>query len=344
MRSLNNREIKIVSSDKNKKEYSDRAIDHQIQDGRIEEVCWPKVSQAMMPSAGTKILDSSNVPQNINDSSTKASVPKYLPAWDSFVSVRFGIPGIRVRLNLPNLVIPPRLMQTDEDAMRNLHLLLKWIGFEVSDRPTLAFFAIGSDYDIHKAAQRLLHFYKLANTKVFKDPDRKIVESMEGNDFIEGFALHEDGTFGPLSQGEKLWTRNNPTIYYPREVLCYICSMVDLGLVRNGMFMVCNARNITWRNFKAYEIIKFRKMLKPCVPLKTRGRLAIDPVMYVRLARKVLEPMFKDNLTILLSLDEARRRYPHIVLPTSITGLAENKLIKRLSANEQLAFNFFIET
>jgi len=113
--------------------------------------------------------------------------------------------------------------------------------------------------------------------------------------------------------------------------------------------MISNARKASWRNFKPYVIIKLFQALK-CVPLKLRGRLVIDPGMYVWLARKVWEPMvkvfepvLKDNVTVVLSLDEARRRYPHLVLPTSLTGLVENKLIKRLSANEQLTFNFFIE-
>jgi len=156
----------------------------------------PEISQSTMRKGGTEIVDSINVPKNRNDSTTNARAPKYVPAYDSFVSVRCEIPGIRVRMNLPNLVVPPRLLQTDEDAMRNLHLLLKWIGFEVSDRATLAFFAVGSDYDIKKAAQRFVQFYNLANTEVFMDPDRKILESLEGDNCLEGFALHDDGTFG----------------------------------------------------------------------------------------------------------------------------------------------------
>jgi len=340
MPSLKKRKIRIAS-EKNQKDGSDGAIDHKVEDGRLEETFLP-VSQATMLSGGTEIIylpEESN-----NDSPTKPPATKYFPKWDSFVSVRFDIPGVRVRLNLPNLVIPPKLLQPDEEAMSNLHLLLKWIGFEVSDRATLAFFALGSDYDIKKAAERFVNFYNLANTEVFKHPDRKIVQSMEGDDFFEGFAVHEDGTFGSLSQMEKFAIRNHPTTYYPREVLCYISSMVDLGLVRNGYFMVCNARNVTWRNFKPYEILKFIRMVTQCFPLKVKGRLVIDSGMYLSLARKVLKPMLKDNITILASFDEARRRYPHVVLPTSLTGLAENKLIKRLSAKDQLAFNFFIVT
>jgi len=136
---------------------------------------------------------------------------------------------------------------------------------------------------------------------------------------------------------------NHPSPYYLREIICYIYSMVDLGLVRSGLLMVCNARNTTWRNFKPYEMRKIFKTLLQCVPLKVRRRLVIDPGIYFLLARKVFTSMFEDNMTVVLTLDEARHRYPHAVLPTSLTGLVENKLIKRLSANEQLTFNFFIE-
>merc|ERR1719419_479026 len=273
-----------------------------------------------------------------------ATEPKYLPAYDSFVTVRRDIPDIRVRLNLPNLVVPPRLLQTDEDAMRNLHLLLKWMGFDVSDRATLAFFAIGSEYDIQKAARRFIQLYNLANTEVFKNPDRKILESLEGDDFLEGFALHRDGTFGFVSQAENFAISNHPTAYYLREIICYIFSIVDLGLLRSGFLMVCNARNVSWRNFKPFEMKKIVTTLLKCVPLKVRGRLVIDPGYYFLLARKIFTTMLKDNMTVVLTLDEARRRYPHVVLPTSLTGLVENKLIKRLSSDEQLAFNFLIDT
>jgi len=346
MRSFKKRKTNVASTElKQNKEGSNGAIDHKVEVGRKEEVFLPEISQVAIWEGGTEIAS-----KNVNgDSTANAPEPKYLPAYDSFVSVRRDIPGIRVRLNLPNLVVPPRLLQTDEDAMRNLHLLLKWMDFEVSDRATLAFFAIGSEYDIKKAAQRFIQFYNIAKTESFKYPDRKILESLETDNFFEGFALHDDGTFGSLSQAGNFGISNQPTPYHVREVLCYIVSMVDLGLVRSGFWMITNAQKTSWKNFKPYEVIKLFKALK-CVPLKLRGRLVIDPGMYVWLARKVfeplakvLEPVLKDDPTVVLSLDEARRRYPHLVLPTSLTGLVENKLIKRLSANEQLTFNFFID-
>jgi len=237
MRSFKKRRTNLASTEKKQnKENLDGALDHKEEVGKKEEVFLPEMSQVTMREGGTELVNSINVSKNINDdSTTKAPAPKYLTAYNSFVSVRRDIPGIRVRFNLPNLVVPPRLLQTDEDGMRDLHLLLKYIGYEVSDRATLAFFAIGSEFDIKKAAQRFIQFYNMADTEVFKHPERKILESLETDNFFEGFVLHKDGTFGPLSQAGNFGISNHPTPYHVREVLCYICSMVDLGLVRSGI-------------------------------------------------------------------------------------------------------------
>merc|ERR1719317_1158010 len=50
--------------------------------------------------------------------------------------------GKRVRFNLPKFIVPGVLPKNDEKAMFDLRVLLKEHGFEVYDRPTLAFFAI----------------------------------------------------------------------------------------------------------------------------------------------------------------------------------------------------------
>ena len=59
---------------------------------------------------------------------------------------------IRVRFNFRRLIIPDVLQQKDEKAMLDLHMLLKEREFEVHDRPTLAFFAIGARHNVLVAA------------------------------------------------------------------------------------------------------------------------------------------------------------------------------------------------
>jgi len=353
MPSSKSRKIRDSSSEEQiGKKSNSQAIDEKTEDVRKEvvyfpDLYFPKPSQAMVRTGTSDIFNGIHVVQNINnDNVTLAPVAKYLPAFHSFVSLQIGNPAVRVRFNLPNFVIAPRLLQPEEDAIYDLSLLLKYIGFEVSDRATLAFFAIGSEFRIKKAAQHFVKFHKLANTVEFKCPNREIIESMEGNSCIEGFAVNRDGSFGSLCRADKFGIHGSATNYYVREGMCYILSMVNLELIRSGsgFTSVVNLRNLNWKNFKPFEIVKLFQLFNTCVPIRYRERLMVDPGYYARLAHRIGKEMIpKENVTILLSFDEVRRQYPHLVLPKSLTGLAENKLIKHLSADDQLHFKFLIE-
>jgi len=251
-----------------------------------------------------------------------------------------------VRLNLPSLVVPARLMQPEEDAMGNLRILLRHHGFDVRDRATLAFFSIGKQYDVQSAAKCLQNFYKLVNTAAFISPNRNKLEQMEVDGLCEGFARHHDRTMGSLINLQKFNFSHHSAPYITREVLCYILNMADLELLRAGLTNVTNARNFTWRQFVPFEKAKTAFLLRSCMPLHTRRRIVIDIGIYGRLARCALDPLLPDirirDKTFLISLEEARLLFPEIILPESLTGLKGNLLIKKLSANEQMKFKFLL--
>lgn len=312
-------------------------------DERQEDLFFPELGQGKVRCSD--ILSQVDVKWDVNEDTIEV-VPsaEYLPAFRSFVSVQISHPGIRVRLNLPNLIIPLKLEEATEDALRHLCLLLKDLGFEILDRATLALFAIGLDLDVSKAAECFLNFYKLANTNELKCPKLEIMKTMEDRGFIEGFACHLDGTFGHLCCPEKFEGEKYEGTYIAREMLCYMMSMATLPLIRKGLTGVVNGRNVTWKTFKPIGIAKFFNMLNPCIPLKFVERFVVDPCNYSKLANTVCKHILpQDYSNTLLRLDEIRKLYPHVVLPKSLTGLPDNKLITHLSADEQMKFNFFLE-
>jgi hypothetical protein len=172
-------------------------------------------------------------------------VPQIIPVFPPFVTNSLQPTGQRIRLNLPKLVIPTVLPWKEEVAMRNLQGLLQYNNFIVVDRATLAFFAIGTGCDIRAAAQCFVNFHNFANTVKYKSPNRSQMEAMEVDGLIEGFARHEDGTFGPLINLQQWNVVNHTAAYIVKEFLCYIYNMVDLPRLRSGIVAVFNARNFT---------------------------------------------------------------------------------------------------
>jgi len=321
------------------KEYDALSEPEIKDDKRREDVFFPELS-----NAPENVNSFGIATQNINVESD-ILVVRYPPTLRTFVSVRTPNPMVRIKLNLPNLAIPPRLLQPEENALTDLRILLKNIGFDVVDRATLAFFAIGSELDIPKAARRFVNIHRFLITVECKSPSREILESMQNSKLIEGFVRHQDGTFGTDVHVEK-WDPHILTApYIAREMFCYIFSMVDLSLIRNGMKSVINARNVSWRVFQPLEMAKLGKI---CInlPLTLRGRYMIDAGVYGRLAHKVCKPLLvvAGKVTVLLSEEEFRVGYPHLVLPESITGLSDNKLIKHLSVEEQFKMKLLLES
>ena len=141
------------------------------EDLRREDVFFPELSQVAVPaSTPDTFLQNSNGNRDIFPPTVS-----YLHAFRSFVSLRTSNPTVRIRLNLPNLVIPPRLVEPEESVITELRVLLKDIGFDVVDRATLSFSAIGSELDLQKAAKCFVNFYKLSKTTEFKTPSREIL-------------------------------------------------------------------------------------------------------------------------------------------------------------------------
>jgi len=251
-----------------------------------------------------------------------------------------------VKLNLPELFIPVRLVQPEEDALCNLRNLLRHHGFDVRDRPTLAFFLIGKKYAVQLAAKCFQKFYKLVNTPEFTSPNRSKLEQMEIDGLLEGFAWNRDGTFGSLVYAGKWNVSHHTAQYITREMLCYVLKMVDLGLLRAGMTILVNARNLTWRKFAPFEMAKAGFLANNCLPFPTRKKYVIDLGIYGRIAQHVLKPLLIHcglrAETVTLSLEQFRSRFPELTLPESLSGRKNSPFIKRLSVDEQMNFKFLL--
>jgi len=256
-------------------------------------------------------------------------------------------PVRKIRLNLPNLLIPQRLSDSEEITIRDLRIFLWNNGFDVSDRPTLVFFAIGKQLDVQKAGKCFIDIYNLfLNTGELTSPDRLRLEHMEVDGFIEGFARHYDGSFGWLLNARKWNFGHHDANYVFRALLCYIFKMVDLRVLKRGITIVVNCRNLTWKSFAPFEVAKCIVNVDVCLPLKLQNRFLIDLGRYGRVAHRVLSPLLPANVrksTVILPKDLVRERYPGVVLPPSLTGLKCGNRVKQLSVRQQLDFNFFLE-
>jgi len=163
----------------------------------------------------------------------------------SFASKRIPSNGTLIKLNLPNLDIPELLLRPEEKAIEDLRTLLRYVGYEVRDRKTLAYFTIGKKLDIQAAAQCFLNFYDLVNHDDFKSPNREKIEQMEKVCFIEGFAQHQDGTYGALVNSANWNCAVHQATYLSREWLCYLFNLVDIKLLRIGLTNVINAKDVS---------------------------------------------------------------------------------------------------
>jgi hypothetical protein len=291
------------------------------------------------PARTSEILNEANLSSNLDD--IAQLIPPMVAPIPSYPTT-----GVRVRLNLPKLLIPNVLPDIEEVAITNLQAVLLYNNFVILDRTTLAFFAIGMELDVRAAAQCFVNFYNLANCAEFKSPCRVRMEAMEEDGLIEGFAWHKDGTFGPLVNIQKWNVANHTAAYIVRESLCYTFHMVDLSHLRMGTTEVFNVRNLTWRTFAPFEIAKITAMLKGVLPVQFRKRIYIDPGWYFLVADSVLSPLLPDSVnksTAVLSIDDVRHAYPLVELPKSLTGMTDNTQIVQLSTERQLDFRFFLD-
>jgi len=250
--------------------------------------------------------------------------------------------GQIVRMNFPNLTVPDQMFFPYEKALYDLHLSLRDEGFNVTDRTTLAFFALGKELNIPAAAQCFLHIYQLLNSAEFQFPNRSLMEQTMKDTFVEGFARHHDGTFGALLNLKNWNVAEHVIPYLFREVLCYIFNMVDYTLLRGGLTNVMNGRNITWRSFAPFEQAKAMKLWRKCCPMTVRRNFLVDLGTYGKIAHSVLSSLASINNLSVLSIDDARCKYPDVVLPKSLTGLTSEH-IENLTCDEQMSFHFFLD-
>lgn len=310
---------------------------------------FPEYNQVNVEMKTTELMMNNNEIKNRGDNLHVSSMLVKEEQWTEacpsaqalpVIGMRFPTHGKnkRVRLNLPNLFLPG-LTRPDEESVRNLQLLLRHNGFDVTDRATLAFFVLGKELDVQGAAQCFFEMYKRLNTVEFKSPNRARVNKMEEDGFIEGFARHNDGTFGVMISAGNWNVPNLVATYLCRELMCYIFNMVDYTLLRGGLANVLNCRNFTWRAFAPFEQAKVTFMWRKLCPIEVRYNFLIDLEMYGKVAHSVLHQLVAIRKLNTLSYDEVCLLHPDVVLPYSLTGL-NNEHIKYLTADEQLDFQF----
>jgi len=253
----------------------------------------------------------------------------------------------KVKVFLPSLEVPDELFDFEENIMSDLQTLLRKYGFEVVDRPTLAFFVVGRKYDVHAAARCFLDFYKLVNSSEFKYPNCSLVEQEEHMEAVEGFARHPDGTLGVFLCVGK-WERNRVSDYAIRKQICHLLWNLDLSMLRAGITCVVNLSGLVWRKFEPFKWSKMNDTVLRCVPLRISKVLFLDANFYASLAVSVLTPIISYRASYVASVltsEEAAIRFPNVVLPPSVTGSTYDLDIffSRLSPVEQMNMQFVID-
>jgi len=252
-------------------------------------------------------------------------------------------PGKRIKVNLPNLNVPPILPEQDEKCMKDLHLLLKEYGFEVYDRKTLAYFALGNKNNVSGAATYFCEFYKFVSTAEMMFPDRaKMVK-----DVTEGAARHRDGTLGLYFTARNWNSDKTLAAYLAREALCYFLKLVDYPILAAGFTYIVNMSSVTWRAFVPFEMAKAANYSATCIPLQPKNILFVQPTFYASVALSLFFTMISRRISRVanvVSLDEVRDKFPYLLLPPSVaTSTRECCSLTRLSIDEQIHFKFLID-
>jgi len=272
-----------------------------------------------------------------------ASEPEPVHGRDTSLNLDWILPrGIKVKLNIPNLELPFLLSNQEEKAIRDLHLMLINHGFEVYDRKTLAFFALGNLDNISRAASYFCEFYKFITSEEVKHPDRAMME----NSVTEGALRQGDGTLGLYFICSNWDTETCRGVYIAREKFFYFLKMVDLAILRTGFTFVASMDVLTWRNFAPFEVAQATNLSVKCIPLQPRQILFIQPNYYASVALNLFFTMISTSfskVSYVLSLDEVRSRFPRIILPPSVAATAENQNFTRFSVDEQINFHFLID-
>jgi len=252
----------------------------------------------------------------------------------------------KVKVYLPKLKLPESLNEKDEKAMVDLQILLRGHGFDVTDRPTLAFFALGKQLNIWAAANCFKEFYKLASTLLFRFPDLSHVERLVADRVVEGFASQSDGTAG-LCLKPSQYNGDPPAMYVVREMLCHILHMTEFSLLKKGTTEIANMRELAWRNFFPFIVAEIGSCMKKCNPIFKTKVLMVDANWYATVAYKVLYEILPESFTDffqIMSLREARDKFPNITLPPSLSlSTSGNIGCCHLSVDDQISFQLMID-
>jgi len=249
-------------------------------------------------------------------------------------------PRRRIKVNLRSLKIPMQLPPEHEKLMNALRTMLWYNGFDVTDRATLAYFAIGNQENINAAFTYFLEFYKFACISEVKNPTRaKMPESL-----TEGVACQPDGSLGIYFNAGNWVPYVTKSNYVAREIFCYVLNFVTFPILNSGYTLICNVRDLEWKKFMPYESTRVTNYMIKSIPLEPRRVLFVEPNYYASLAMKVFIPMIPNKLTnvaSLISIDECDLN----ILSPSLSGEATDQPeFKYFSTDHQFDFQILIES
>jgi len=257
----------------------------------------------------------------------------------SIYPTKISPPGRRVTVNLRNLRIKPQLSPQKEKLMNDLRILLWHNGFEVHDRATLAYFALGNQNDTMAALSYFLEFYKFACLLEVKHPNRAEM----GYGMIEGVACQPDGTLGVYYNAANSVPGITRSVYIVREILCYFLNYVNMSVLESGFTIIGNLRGLTWRKFMPFESATASNYLVRCIPLEPRKVIFLEPNFYAGVAINLLLTMIPNRLTKVASSTSLEKCDLDIIPPSLSAETIVNPKFTRFSIDQQLDFELLLE-
>jgi len=231
--------------------------------------------------------------------------------------------------------------------MLDLQRLLRGHGFEITDGPTLALFAIGKQHNVQAAVQCFLEFYKFASSVECRFPDLRRVEQLCEDGYVEGFACHSDGTAGITINVGNWNVHSDPVMYIVREMLCHLFHMANFSHLKNGLTEIANMRDLGWRSFAPFEIAKLGSYVTKCTPIFWKRLLIIDANYYASIAFSVVFKMLPNpmrDVFYVSSSIEIAEKFPNLLLPPSLTPSTKEKAgFCRLSVEEQMSIQLMVD-
>jgi len=273
--------------------------------------------------------------QNTLPNEQTDSMKYYAGIYPSNISA----PSRRVIVNLRNLRIKPQLSPQKEKLMYDLRILLCNNGFEVHDRATLAYFALGNQNDTKAALSYFLEFYKFACLSEVKYPNRAEM----GCGMIEGVACQPDGSLGVYFNAANSVPNITRSVYIVREILFYFLNFVNMSILNTGFTIIGNLRGLTWRKFMPFESATAANYLVKCIPLEPRRVIFLEPNFYASVAIKLLLKMIPNTLMMVASMTSLEKSNLDIIPPSLTAETKDNPKFNRFSIDQQLDFRLLLD-